>query len=270
MPSGYAHYRFGNQLLPLLPREIRQRVDRHRNLYDMGLHGPDLFLYYDPARKNQVAPLSDLFHYQSGEAFFSRVCRRCRMEPSEPALAYLYGLLAHYCLDSLCHPFVYQHTWDGSLGHLALETEFDRYLLEKDGKLPPHTQDCSGHIRLNRDECAVAAGFYPQATGAIIAQCTRNMAWATKVLANPSPAFRKIMAAVLQLTPRYAQLLMPETPDPRCAHLDKDLEDLYHQALVLYPRLLEQITAHLGHGTDLGEEFSAPFDIYEKKESHSL
>lgn len=41
MPASYAHYRFGKQVLPALPAEIRQNIQRFRRLYDMGLQGPD-------------------------------------------------------------------------------------------------------------------------------------------------------------------------------------------------------------------------------------
>lgn len=262
MPSGYAHYRFGAQLLPTLPREVRRIADCHRSLYDMGLHGPDLFLYYNPAKKNRVAPLSAHYHGMPGQVFFTRGCKRLRLEPAEPALAYLYGLLAHYSLDALCHPFVYQCTREGTVGHLELETEFDRYLLDKDGKRPPHTQDCSRHIRLTRAECAVAARFYPQVTGADIARCTRNMARATWLLAWSTPLYRKAMGAVLHFAPQYTQLVMPEAPNPLCAHLDGELEGLYQNALALYPCLLEQIVENLRQGTPLGREFTPPFDIY--------
>lgn len=267
MPSGYAHYRFGAQLLPGLPPEVRRTISRHRGLYDMGLHGPDIFLYYNPAVRNDVAKLSEKFHSQSGLTFFSRVCKRHRLEPSEPARAYLYGLLAHYCLDALCHPFVYLHTRDGNLGHLEVETEFDRYLLDKDGKRPPHTQDCSLHMKLTEAQCAVAAGFYPNVTAGEIAQCTRNMARATRLLASPNPTFRKVMTAVLGITGKYSQMLMTQGPDPRCAPLDPELETLYDRALELYPRLLRQILANLTCGVALGQDFEPPFDIYEEKES---
>lgn len=263
MPSGYAHYRFGAQLLPDLPPEVRRIIRRHRNLYDVGLHGPDLFLYYDPARENRVAPLSDHYHYMSGQVLFSRVCKRLRLAPSEPALAYLYGLLAHYCLDALCHPFVFRHTHEGPVGHLTLETEFDRYLLDKDGKRPAHAQDCSRHIRLNKAQCATAAEFYPQITGADISRCTRNMSWATWLLVWNNPMYRKAVDTVLRAAPKYAQLVMSEEPNPLCAHLDADMEKLYEEALALYPKLLAQISENLQHGIPLGKDFAPAFDIKE-------
>ena len=258
MPSGYAHYRFGGQLLPSLPRKVREIIEKHRGLYDVGLHGPDIFLYYDPIRKNRVTPLSRKYHAQSGSVFFGRVCRGAL---SEQALAYLYGLMAHYSLDALCHPFVYRCTQGDTPGHLALETEFDRYLLEKDGKCPPHVQDCGRHLKLTEEECAVVAGFYPEITGREIAQAVRNMAWSLRQLARPNPLFRKVMTFVLGFTP-YRKMLMTEAPDPDCARWDGELEQRYHRALALYPTLLEQITKRFARGEELGQEFTPPFDIY--------
>ena len=260
MPSGYAHYRFGAQLLPTLPREVREVIGRHRGLFDVGLQGPDLFFYYNPVRKNRIAPLAQRCHAQSGRLFFSRVCKKLGSNPSESALAYLCGLLAHYSLDSLCHPFVYRCTREEAVVHMALETEFDRYLLEKDGKLPPHTQNTGRYIRLSPEECAVAAGFYPDVTPKEMSRCVRNMAWALRQLAKSNLLFRKVMAFVLGFTP-YRQMLMPEEPDPLCARFDGKLEELYCQALALYPKLLEQIMAYFARGEEPGGEFTPPFDI---------
>ena len=106
MPSGYAHYRFGTAFLPELPGDVRRTVQRFRGLYDMGLHGPDIFFYSGPLLKTNAGFLGIKFHEQTGRAFFSRVCRMTRMEKSEAGLSYLYGLLCHYCLDSVIHPFV--------------------------------------------------------------------------------------------------------------------------------------------------------------------
>ncbi len=44
MPSTYAHYRMGAALLPMLPADVRRVIQRFRRLFDVGLHGPDIFL----------------------------------------------------------------------------------------------------------------------------------------------------------------------------------------------------------------------------------
>ena len=145
MPANYAHYRFGKQLLSGMCPNDRRSIQRFRRLYDMGLHGPDIFFYYNPLIKTATGQLGGVFHAQSGQEFFARVCAQAG---SEAGRVYLLGLLGHYCLDSLCHPYVEKKDADGSARHVELESEFDRYLLEADGVAP------APHLRRQRPHAA--------------------------------------------------------------------------------------------------------------------
>lgn len=261
MPGKYAHYRFGAELLKTLPPEIRRTVNRHRALYDVGLHGPDIFFYHNPARQTAAGALGKKFHHQTGKEFFTRACKRHRLEPNEAARAYLYGLLAHYCLDMLAHPVINHLTREGNPGHIELETEFDRYLLEKDGKLPPYAQDCSRHMVLNDAEAAEAAAFYPGATAGDVARAVKNMANVSRLLALPAGLPRKALDMGIHTVARkYRQFYMTEGPNPSCAHLDAELEAAYTEALARYPVLLKQIVAYLTCSVPLGSEFDPEFD----------
>ncbi len=44
MPTTYAHYKFGKEVISALPRPLRSTVENHRELFDIGLHGHDSFL----------------------------------------------------------------------------------------------------------------------------------------------------------------------------------------------------------------------------------
>ena len=260
MPAHYAHYRFGAELLKTMPADVRRTVNRYRSLYDIGLHGPDIFFYFNPAWKTAIGGLGPKFHHQSGRDFFTRVCKRHRLEPSEPARAYLYGLLAHYCLDAVCHPLIHTHTDDGKIGHVELETEFDRYLLALDGNDKPHARDCSRHMALNEAECAVVAAFYPGVTGKQVARSVGNMANAVKLLAAPDGLPRKALKLGIDVAARqFRQYYMTESPNPNCAHLDEELQRLYGMALQFYPTLLRQVTAYLTCSVPLGSEFDPEF-----------
>ena len=92
MPANYAHYRFGKLALPKLPAEARQCIGRFRRLYDIGLHGPDIFFYYNPAIDTAVGQLGHSYHTHSGQLFFSAACTKA---DSEAAKAYLLGVLGH-------------------------------------------------------------------------------------------------------------------------------------------------------------------------------
>lgn len=260
MPSHYAHYRFGAQMLPGLPADIRRPVQRFRRLYDAGAHGPDLFFYYNLLVSNPVSNLREKYHNQSGIDFFTMVCRRYRLEPTEAGEAFLYGLLAHYCLDSLCSPAITAAADELQLSRAEIETEFDRYLLTLDGKAEPHTYDFSRHMRLTKGECDTAASFFPPASQSQVQQSLSHMAAVTKWLSASDGPRRKALNAALHLTgDKFTALVMTPGPNPKCAHLDNVLNDLYTQAAERYPILSEQLTAHLTYGAPLGEDFLAPF-----------
>lgn len=260
MPSRYTHYRFGAARIKSLPDDARKAVTRFRRLYDMGLHGPDLFMFYNPAVRTRTGDLAGKFHEQSGREFFGRICRHLRLAPTEAGLAYLYGVLCHYALDSECHPWVEQMALDGPATHSQIETEFDRYLLETDGKTPAHTQDVSAHMRLTPGECATVAEFYPPARAGHIKACVRNMAFFTRLFAMPEGPGRDAVTAaagILGETPR-SQFMAPG-PDERCVHLNEEFLAHYRAAEAAFPLLLKQLRASLKNGTPLGADFERNF-----------
>lgn len=260
MPANYAHYRFGSQILPTLPADVRRPIQRFRRLFDVGLHGPDLFFYYNILMDTPVGKLGTKFHDMTGREFFGMVCRRLRLEPTEAGQAYLYGVLAHYCLDSICHPFVQEKTSDGKISHTELETEFDRYLLELEGVPAPETFDASRHMKLTKGECVTVAGFYPSVTPGNVLQSIQTMAGVTRLLATPKGSRRAMMQkAAKAVANKFTPFIMGEKPNRNCAHLDEELKVLYDEAIALYPVLLEQLTAHMTYNAPLGEEFDRPF-----------
>jgi hypothetical protein len=258
MPSKYAHYRFGVQLLPKLPPDAQRTVRRFRQLYDMGLHGPDIFFYHNPVLQTNVKKLGRKFHYQTGKQFFEHACRSLRMNPSEGAMAYLYGVLAHYALDSLSHPFIIRNAEQGKVTHAQIELEFDRYLLEQDGKKPPYLQDLSGHMQLTPGQCRTVAGFYPNVSAGTVGKCVENMASITRFLVIPKGPRRDIMAKAMGVAGR-SDFLMPIHPNRDCTELNPSLLRLYEMAMDRYPILFEQIHAHLSGKAPLGADFSVIF-----------
>lgn len=260
MPSLYAHYRFGALILPRLPADVRGAIARHRCLFDAGLQGPDFFFFYKPASTTDIPPLGRSFHYQTGAEFFTRACRTLHSDSAEEELAYLYGLLGHYCLDSVCHPFVHQHTEEGTIGHNALESEFERYLLALDGVRRPHAYRRSVHMKLPKAHCAMVSRFYPPATAEQIQEAVSGMRRLTDLMTCGTGAHRAIAKAVLQtMGEGKTGLLVPPKPDPACAGLNEPMLELFGKALDRYPELLEQLREHLTFREPLGPEFEPIF-----------
>ena len=260
MPSNYAHYRFGVQALPMLPEAVQNRIGRYRSLYDVGLHGPDLFFYYDPLIHTRIGALGGAYHRLSGEEFFRRSVRRLRLNPTAAAQAYLYGVLGHFALDSVCHPSVCAWNDSGRAGHVEIEVEFDRVLLEKDGRIPPHTQDLTEHLRLNPEGWETIARFYPPAEARHIHRCLRNMVAFTRLLAAPEGLPRRVVQAGSVLAGEGRQMLMTADVNPRCPWAGEELMPLYDRALAQYPAMVRALEGLIdGKDDTLGPEFAPNF-----------
>ena len=251
MPASYAHYRFGKQLLPVLPSDVRQTIQRFRRMYDMGLQGPDFFFYYNIFMKTSTGQLGTIFHHQSGKEFFPEACKAAT---SDAARAYLYGLLGHYCLDSTCHPFVNRLATIGEAEHVPLESEFERFLLVRDKEASPQTFDMSRFLKLTRGECMTVSAFYPGSTGAKVARSVHAMAFFIRLLAHPKngPFLQKFFPGLWQHS-------IPAGENPDLAPYMGELRDLYSQALDRYPALLQEVTAHLQTGEPFTEAFAPDF-----------
>ena len=252
MPASYAHYRFGKRLLPSLPADIRQTIQRFRRMYDMGLQGPDFFFYYNVLMKTATGDLGKTFHRQTGQEFFTVAGKAAT---SDAAKAYLYGLLGHYCLDSTCHPFVNQLDKIGEARHVPLESELERFLLALDKEPSPEAYDVSKHIRITRGECMTVAEFFPGVSGGQVFWSIRSMAIAKKFLANP----KRQKSPLRDKIPGLYDQMIPAEENPDWVPYIRELNDLYEQALERYPQLLSQLTAHLETGEALDESFASCF-----------
>ena len=254
MPASYAHYRFGKQVLPSLPADARQCIQRFRRMFDVGLQGPDIFAYYNPFMKNSIGELGNQFHAQPGQVFFPTACAAAN---SEAARAYLYGVLGHYCLDSVCHPYVQKIVDIGEASHMFFESEFERYLLTLDNVPAPHTFEMSKRFKLTRGECMTVAELYPTITGGNVSQSVKMMAFCSKFCANPN---RKRTKALLEkIKPGLSDCMIPETESEELALYIQELKEHYDRALARYPAMLEQLIDHRNSGNALGDDFSRIF-----------
>lgn len=257
MPSAYAHYRFGREALSRLPRDLSRMLQRFPQLYNMGLQGPDFFFYHNPLMHTATGALASHYHSQSGKEFFENSLRILKGSPSEGARAYLYGVLGHYCLDSVCHPTVKAIAAEGKIGHMELETEFDRFLFEKDGKLPADTQSMARYLKLTRGECVTVAQFYPPAAPGAVNASVRHMAWVDRLATAKN---RKLAAALMGVGGEIGrQMVKAQFANENCSHLDEPLLALYTQALETYPVLAAQLTEAMEKGTPLDDAFSPVF-----------
>lgn len=260
MPSLYAHYRFGTMILPSLPADVRGAILRHRDLFDAGLQGPDFFFYYKPTSKTAIGDLGHRIHRLSGREFFTQICRWLSLTSGEAELAYLYGLLGHYCLDSLCHPHVCELAARATAGHHAIESEFERHLMLLDGIRRPHAHPRSRLLKLHKGDFSLISRFFPPSTPDQVREAITAARQITGLITCGNPVHRLAATAVLQsLGSERIGLMVPPKSDPKLAESNEALLGLFDQALTLYPALLEQLRDHMSFREPFGPDFDRTF-----------
>ncbi len=138
MPDFLTHQYFGDLVLAQLPFEIQSRINLNKDLYQIGLQGPDPLFFYKPMKSTHVSKQGKMLHKLTGAEYFSNSLAvfKTNKENIDAPLVYQIGFLCHYLLDSVCHTFVSRYEKQTGVSHSDMEGEFERYLMEKAGKDP--------------------------------------------------------------------------------------------------------------------------------------
>lgn len=234
MPSAYTHYRFGREALALLPENLRLLAKQNRALYNIGLHGPDIFFYYDPLHGSRpVGRLGATLHAEPAAGFFEAARGVLGPDPDHGALAYVLGFLGHFALDSRCHPYIDQLERMGLTSHTHIEAELDAVYMDDDG-LPAGRYVPVHHIRATAENAAVIARFFPSLTQRQVLRCLRNMVLVQHLLTAPGTLHREALYGALRLSGKYKDLsglVIATRRDPHCRGLIPHLQELYGLAL---------------------------------------
>ena len=263
MPTTYTHYRFGKDVLQDLPDTIQKTIMNNRAQFDIGLHGPDLLFYYNPLSKNEVSEIGYRMHDESGNVFFSKAAEILKQMAGDTSasLAYIYGFICHFALDSICHPYVEELDEKGPISHSEIEAEFDRVLLEKDG-FQPLSQKVTGHITWKKETICAIAPFFPQVTKKQIKLTLQSMKFFLDILVAPNGMKRNLINGVLKISGNYEKLhtlLMNIEPNPKCAISNQRLMELYKESIPLAISLIQNFDAYLQDSISLDHAFKHTF-----------
>lgn len=241
MPATYAHYTFGKRVYTELGRKEKQDVNKVLDAYLLGLHGPDLLFYYYSFRVNRINRQGRDMHRQSAAEFFEKG-RKLWRQSRDPALkAYLYGFLCHFILDSECHPYVKYYMEEKNLGHLTIETEFDRYLMVRDGKDPLAYVPVHHLVSRARTRRAASLMFdrvSPRQIGVCIHQFRLTIA--AFVCRKPWKRISmKKLSRIMGQDKQIGGLIMDGRVHPRCAGSNHFLEERLERAVPVAVREIE-------------------------------
>lgn len=262
MPSGYAHYKFAAEVFKEYGAKAAECVRKNEALYMIGAHGPDLFFYYKALTKNPVNSFGFAMHEKPAAQFFAEAKSvYLRAEDKDAALSYLLGFLCHFSLDHACHSYIEKKIAVSGLSHARIETEFDRFLLEEEGKEPLSAR-LTDHIRPSRAAADVIAKFFPMFTGKQIEKSMRSMIFYNGLLRAPHLPKRIAICAAMRFAGKYESLhgmMIARKPVAACADSNLRLKKLFAKAKTACLALTGEYLAYLDGAGPLPAAFKDTF-----------
>lgn len=262
MPTTYAHYKFGKDVLRGLPELLRRAIESNRELYDIGLHGPDILFYYKVPSKNRVNTLGEDMHDAYADEFFRHAAKVIgQARDKDAAQAYICGFICHFALDSECHKYIEKMIQVSRISHYEIEMEFDRLLLVEDSCDPVRHLSVS-HIHPSRKNAEVIAPFFDGVTVKEVESTLASQIFVHRTLLAPGHWKRRFLFLCMKLAGLYGShrgMVMSREPNPACREYCLLLKQLYAGAVPLAVRLILEYQNLLLHGAPLPDRFHETF-----------
>ena len=262
MPSEFAHYQFGCEMLESFPAPVAEAARARLDLYNIGQHGPDILFFYKALTRNAVKERGYAQHEKPASDFFAAAKNvYLHSENQAASLAYLLGFLCHFALDSVCHGSIENKIRVSGVSHTEIESEFERYLLCKAGKNPIR-EKLVRHICPTKENAAVIAPFFEGVTAEQVYKALRSVVTDCNLLRAPCVLKRALILAAFRISGHYDSLghrMIPKKPNPVCADSCLRLEKLMNRAKTFCLEITENYLGYLRGENALSPAFSATF-----------
>lgn len=260
MPTTYAHYRFGEKCIKTLPENLKQAVLDNRELFDFGVHGPDIFFY--DLRHKDVTDYGNHMHHEPGRIFFNRAIEVYNDNPDDKdaMMSYILGFLSHYTLDSVCHGYINTKSKVSEISHNKVEAEYDGHLMRSDGKVVDKV-DRASSLKPNKKISKVMARFFPFDENTLHRTTTMQKI-IISLLNGKNDVNRKMMNNILVGLKMfdYSDLIVRRYENEKCKDSNLRIDKLMNLALDLYPQLVESLINKIENNNELSDYFETGFD----------
>ncbi len=219
MPSLYTHASFGEKVLAELSNETREKLERYKDLFFIGLQGPDILFYYKMPRKNEINQLGHALHQLPAIEFMEHartVIEKCN--DKEAAIAYISGFICHFTLDRMAHPFVDKWEAEEGVSHSEIEVEVDRHLMIKDRRNPLRYL-ASEKFVINERNSEVISWFYEEISPTKMKKALEEMQRIHRLLRAPGKIKRTIIFTGMKIAGLYEGvhgLVVNYEENPKC------------------------------------------------------
>lgn len=259
MPTTYAHWRFGADCIEKMPDNLKEIIIKHRDCFDLGVHGPDIFFY--DLTHSEVSAYGSNMHTKPGREFFEK-CKEVleSHEEKDAMMAYMLGFLSHFTLDSTCHGYVDRKKEFTGISHNLVESQWDRHVMELDGK-KPNLVDRAESLKPNEFNAKVISYFHPLDQETIL-RTTKAQHTIIKLLNCKNIGKEKFFKTILHKIGMndFADLFIGFEEIDACKDSNLRLDKLRQKALLLYPKLLKNLMEYIEGKKKLDKYFEHDFE----------
>ena len=261
MPTTYAHWNFGQDCYNTMPSKYQEIINKYRNLYDLGVHGPDIFFY--DLKNSDVSHYGHMLHTRPAKELFESFKQSYEAhEEKEPMISYLLGFLSHFTLDCYCHSYVFRKTDVSKVSHNKIESEFDSYLMMRDGKDPNKVNRAES---LCPDEFSdkIISYFFDKSIKQI-EYCTRMQVKVIEFTRCKTKLKRSALKKVLNIMNKsdYADLICDDDEFELCKDSNLRLLKLKDKSLKMFPILMNSLLGYFEGKNELDKEFDHNFEMW--------
>lgn len=265
MPTTYAHWRFGDKCIRMLPDDLQNIILNNRAIFDYGVHGPDIFFYYNCLKHNEVNRYGSAMHDIPYKDTLAQIKENFKKtENKDMALSYLLGFTCHFTLDSYCHGFIEKVDETMPYSHGKIESQFDRYLLIKDG-FNPVTKSVTDMFHPDKKMAKVISGLFNKFDEDIIYKTLKDQKLYLNLLKDNSDIKRFFLTTAMDIArvPSFKDLLITKENVEELKPINIRLNKYFDMALKHYPVLADSLIGYLSDKNELNTYFKHNFSFKE-------
>lgn len=242
MPAIYAHLRFGQEAAKRLESPLSTVIGKYSEAFLLGTQGPDILFYYKPLKGNDIRRRGTAIHARAGGKVFEELYTLWQEQggKDDALKAYLCGYLCHFTLDVLCHKYIDDNSSD-AVSHGKIESEFDKFILRKDGK-PIRGYNTAKVIR-GENGCIEASALAMGVSEKEIARAIKTIRKINGMFSCKAELFHAIAHAFLKLAKmerKFGDMFLHKKDDPLCQEINEVLYEKWQTGIPIAAAIITE------------------------------
>lgn len=230
MPASYTHQYFGEEVLKKISdKDVKTIIKNNLNYYNIGLQGPDILFFYQPLKKNSINDLGNRLHENIATEFFQYSLEILKNNYDERALAYTFGAINHFILDSTCHGYIDKVMSEKNIGHFEIERDLDQRFMNKNNLKTDYY--VAKFYTINQEVAKVIAQFY-QCDNKTMLSTLKYFRFINHLFSYKSKVKYQLVSKLLNMFngKKYQSMIIREIPEQKIIENIDILVSLFNEA----------------------------------------